>query len=263
MIARLYSKDEVVAEVPDVVRRLNAALPAGNPTRALANSYIQDNKVVKGCNAAELSHLIALGHEAADRNRAKLRTFRNVMLFGTLVMAVILACIVTLVAYHHDLMPLCFEHEADPESKFEVACPTRDGPGGTAPSGGDVFAISLMGLVGGALSSAIFIRGMGSNPTPYNLAIPLALLKLPFGGLTALVGVLLLAGDFVPGFTAVDKQQQILAYAVVFGFAQQFFTRYLDERAEKLIAGLPAKSRNEPSKASAANSAATPMTTVD
>jgi hypothetical protein len=84
---------------------------------------------------------------------------------------------------------------------------------------------------------------MYSNPTPYNVAIPLALLKLPVGALAAIVGIVLLGGDFVPGFSAIDKQVQILAYALVFGFAQQLFTNALDQRAENLIANLPTKSK--------------------
>ena len=37
-----------------------------------------------------------------------------------------------------------------------------------------------MGLLGAALSAAVFIRGLYlNNSTPYNVAVPLALSKLP------------------------------------------------------------------------------------
>ena len=85
-----------------------------------------------------------------------------------------------------------------------------------------------------------------SFATPYNISIPLALLKLPAGALTALVGIILLAGEFVPGFSAIDKQIQILAYALVFGFAQQLFTQAVDQRAQRLVESVPTKARGIP-----------------
>jgi hypothetical protein len=109
-----------------------------------------------------------------------------------------------------------------------------------------VAAVALMGLLGGSLSAAVFIRGLYlNNSTPYNVAVPLALSKLPAGAMTSVLGMVLLAGDFVPGFTAVDKQGQVLAYAILFGFAQQLFTQLLDRRAERLLANVPTKARSE------------------
>ena len=89
----------------------------------------------------------------------------------------------------------------------------------------------------------MFIRGLYSNSTPYNVAVPLALLKIPTGALAAVVGMTLVAGDFVPGFSAIDKQPQILAYSLLFGFAQQLFTGILDRRAKTLIANVPTKAK--------------------
>jgi hypothetical protein len=101
------------------------------------------------------------------------------------------------------------------------------------------------GLLGGALSAAFFIRRLYVNATPYNVAIPLAILKMPAGVMVAISGMILLTGEFVPGFSAIDKQSQLLAYALVFGFAQQAFTYVLDQRAEKLIASVPSIGRRE------------------
>jgi hypothetical protein len=101
-----------------------------------------------------------------------------------------------------------------------------------------------MGLLGGALSAAFFIRGLYANSTSYNVLVPLALTKLPAGALTAIVGLLFVSGDFIPGFTAIDKQSQILAYALAFGFAQQLFTQLLDQRARDLTANIPTKAKD-------------------
>jgi hypothetical protein len=59
--------------------------------------------------------------------------------------------------------------------------------------------------------------------------------KLPTGALTALLVLLLMRGGFVPGLTALDTSARILAWALVFGYAQQQFTRLVDQQAHTLI----------------------------
>jgi hypothetical protein len=39
---------------------------------------------------------------------------------------------------------------------------------------------------------------------------------------------------FVPGLTALDTPAQIVAWSVVFGYAQQLFTKIVDSHAEGL-----------------------------
>jgi succinate-acetate transporter protein len=69
------------------------------------------------------------------------------------------------------------------------------------------------------------------------VAIPLLLLvlKLPTGALTAFLGLLLLHGNFVPGLTALDDPGQILAWAVIFGAAQQLVTGLVDKKAQSVL----------------------------
>jgi len=57
-------------------------------------------------------------------------------------------------------------------------------------------------------------------------------------------GLLLLKGDFVPGFSQLDSQGQILAYAIVFGVAQHLVTRFVDQRAGDMLSSLPRKERS-------------------
>ena len=67
------------------------------------------------------------------------------------------------------------------------------------------------------------------------------MLKGPLGAFTAIVGLVAIQGDFVPGLSVLDSQEQILAYALVLGYAQQVFTRLLDQRAQTLLSGLPSR----------------------
>ena len=63
----------------------------------------------------------------------------------------------------------------------------------------------------------------------------LATLKLPMGAVTAFLGLLLMRGQFVPGLSALDTSAQILAWALVFGYAQQLFTRFVDQQAHSVL----------------------------
>jgi hypothetical protein len=237
-IVRLYSPVEVRYAIRDALRRARDALAANDPTHLAAMRLLntaEDPTKPCPCSAADLSEIIQVGHEAADRSRTRLHTFRNILLIGTTVTAVLLGLLVLLAAITPDLLPLCFKKT--PDATTYVACPGGSGP---AAERGDVPIVAVLGLLGAALSAVVFIRGLYVNSTPYNVAIPLALSKLPAGALVAIAGVLLLSGNFVPGFSVVDQQSQILAYAFVLGFAQQLFTKMLDDRAERLVANVPA-----------------------
>lgn len=63
----------------------------------------------------------------------------------------------------------------------------------------------------------------------------LAALKLPTGAVTALLGLLLMRGQFVPGLSALDTSAQILAWGLVFGYAQQLFTRLVDQQGQTVL----------------------------
>ncbi|MBL7257973.1 hypothetical protein [Paractinoplanes lichenicola] len=250
VLVLLYDQDQLRAEVPEAVRRANESIPAGSPTHVLALDLARARKNGTRIDAADLSKVIEAGHAAADRQRARLRTFRNVLITGMAVTSLLLLAIVVMAAVRPDLAPLCFVQDPPPAAPLpNIACPVRALRNEnlsllhTASTRWDFGVVAALGLLGGALSSALFIRDLYANATPYNVTVPLALLKLPAGALTGLAGIILLAGEFVPGFSAIDKPIQILAYALVFGFAQQLFTHYLDQRAQRLVNAVPTKAR--------------------
>jgi hypothetical protein len=57
----------------------------------------------------------------------------------------------------------------------------------------------------------------------------------------ALVGILFVRGGFVPGLSQLDSQPQILAYAFLFGSAQQLVTRLIDRQAQDILTKVPSK----------------------
>jgi hypothetical protein len=98
-----------------------------------------------------------------------------------------------------------------------------------------------LGLLGGALAATVAIRKIERSPTPYDVSVAMAWLKVPLGAFTAILGIVAIHGGFVPGLSVLDSQEQILAYALLLGFAQQAFTSVLDRRAQTLVEEVPSK----------------------
>ncbi|MFC7531715.1 hypothetical protein [Actinoplanes sp. GCM10030250] len=250
-LAVLYSEEETRAEVPEAARRALESLSAENPMRDVAQRLRRRGDRGDAVSTATLSKVIEAGHAAADRQRSRLRTFRNVLIIGIFVTTLLLCTLIGITAWRPNLVPLCFVQNPPPLDLTapNVACPVKAvrldeiTQLHTVPSRLDLFIVAALGLVGGAVSAALFLRDLYLNATPYNVSIPITLLKLPAGALTGLVGIILLAGEFVPGFSAIDKPIQILAYAIVFGFAQQVFTQFLDQRAQSLVNSVATKAR--------------------
>jgi hypothetical protein len=99
----------------------------------------------------------------------------------------------------------------------------------------DVGLVMLLGLAAAAVTGAAALRRIRGTSTPFSVPVALILLKLPTGALTAVLGLLLLGGGFVPGFSALDSSGQILAWAIVFGAAQQLVTGLVDKKAQTVL----------------------------
>jgi hypothetical protein len=136
---------------------------------------------------------------------------------------------------------------SDAEDQKKFVCPLRETPVpdpatadidrlvSTTATGADVFIVEIVGLVAATLAGAIALRRMRGTSTPYGVPVALILLKLPAGALTAVLGLLFMRGGFVPGLTALDSAAQILAWAIIFGYAQQVFTRLVDNQGQDLL----------------------------
>jgi hypothetical protein len=102
----------------------------------------------------------------------------------------------------------------------------------------DVTIVALAGLTAGTVAAAATVRRFKGSADAYGLPLALAGLKLPTGAITAVLGLLLMRGQFIPGFTALDTSAQIIAWALVFGYSQQLFTRLVDQQASQLVGDL-------------------------
>lgn len=160
---------------------------------------------------------------------------------SALSMFLLTAALLVTVAVFPDAIPMCFNPSATTVAAggpgFGV-CPSGEQQ---SPAAGDILIVAGLGAIGGALGALVSIRNLRGTSTPYSVSTALAVLKGPSGALTAIIGMLLLAGGFVPGLTNLDTQRQILAYALIFGIAQQLVTRVADDRAQQILDQLPSK----------------------
>ena len=195
-----------------------------------------------------------VSYDAADELHTRVRSFRNVLIVSAVVLSVLVLAVCAVGIRWPKTIPLCFQPSftvsGAPEQPITVeqissfACPSSTGR--AMPRSGDVPIVALMGLLGGALSATFGIQKLRGTSTPYAIPVALSSMKLPAGALTAIVGLVLVHGEFVPGLSELDSQGQILAYAVVLGVAQHLFTRFVDRRAETVLNSLPSKDGSTP-----------------
>jgi hypothetical protein len=255
ILAQAIPDDELQARIPETLARLQTMEVTDPRRRAAETELIQSPPGPQ--RRAAFRNAVRIGLELKDQQHDRVRAFRNIVLTATvgLMFLVVVLCLVG--AVKPDALPLCFGPPPTTVAPGQPAAPTP-GPAGTAcpseeappspgtrqrrlPAPGDVSLVALVGLLGGGLSAAVAIRHLHGSTTPYDIPVTLSLLKLPSGALSAIVGLLLIRGEFVPGLSQLDNQPQILAYAFLFGIAQHLVTRLVDRQAQDILGKLPSK----------------------
>ena len=242
-VSRYLAKDDPRRlAVDEIVQHRAAPAPAAPPAppgngRSTALEQEQRDILLNAQHAANAQRL---------RDLMRLRQFRNVLLGGFLVFMGIAIVLGVIGSVSPTTIPLCFAPETD--GNTTIVCPSGEtfvgqvNPGfdhdpaiAKTVAGGDIWLVELLGLLGAALTGAAALRNLKGTTTPYFVSVTLALFKLPTGAVTAVVGLLLMRADFVPGLSALDTSAQILGWAVVFGIAQQLVTRFADSKAAGLL----------------------------
>ncbi len=188
---------------------------------------------------------------ASLREQLRVRSFRNVLITAATLLTLLAIALAVVGFVAPTAIPLCFEPER--AGQTVVVCPTAQSAllqtsgeaGPTLPDVDDavrltarppdLLLVELVGLAAAAIAAAAAVRNIRGSSEPHNIPVALAVLKLPTGALTAVLGLLLMRGQFVPGLTALDTSAQILAWALIFGYAQQLFTRLVDQQAQTVL----------------------------
>jgi hypothetical protein len=199
---------------------------------------------------------------ASLREQVRVRSFRNVLVATTVVMSLLAIALAITGFRYPSLLPLCFAPEKS--GSAVVVCPTQQSapfpttPAETTPTKTsrdidnaieeavrpwDLMLVELIGLAAAAVAATAAIRKIRGSSERYGVPLALAALKLPTGAVTAFLGLLLMRGQFVPGLSALDTSAQILAWALVFGYAQQLFTRLVDQQGQTVLDSVRGASR--------------------
>jgi hypothetical protein len=263
--------DYVLGQMPCLLKHVQSHLAANDPRRQEFERIAQkigvkdpDHPLLQQSNDTELDlqdkrkkvnqergkivSTVRGASSASLREQLRVRSFRNV-LFITIIAMTALAVLVAVTGFRSPTMiPLCFAPEES--GRVSIVCPTahsnsvpagpQSGPAldtaiENAARPGDLFLVEFVGLIAAAVAAATAVRGIRGSSEPYGLPLALAVLKLPTGAITAFLGLLLMRGQFVPGLSALDTPAQILAWALVFGYAQQLFTRLVDQQAHTVL----------------------------
>ncbi|MFD6278990.1 hypothetical protein ACFWFI_25995 [Streptomyces sp. NPDC060209] len=187
---------------------------------------------------------VGVARQTLLRENLRVRSFVRIVYGVAAVLTLIAITVAVLGALFPDVVPICFG-----PMDIGVVCPTADASDGDFKPGDkdldfayahvarsrDYFVIELAGMGAAAVAAAVTLRQIRGTATPYNVPVALALLKLPTGALTAVLGLILMRGAFVPGLSALDSSAQIIGWAIIFGYAQQIFTRLVDRRGQAVL----------------------------
>jgi hypothetical protein len=148
--------------------------------------------------------------------RARLRVFRNIL--TSTIAFLVLVLIVLAVWGAHDPGVLVLRSGAEPRPA-------------------DIALVEVMGGFGGLFSGVAAVRALQSFQRSYGLPLAQAVLKIPAGATSALVGMLLVQHQLFSAFKPIGWDAAP-AYAFLFGVGQVAITRRVDSRAADLSADM-------------------------
>jgi hypothetical protein len=255
-LLRLAPASYVLGQIPALLERVKKCLPSDDMRRARLERLAappQQNAL----SDFDRDLIVAVRHAAAAEARrevTRLRSFRNVLLVTGAVLAIAVVAVAIFAFAWPDKLPMCFS----PDTSTVCTTSTTAIPGAgadsgvagqpsplsaarvdaamrSAASGWDIAVVLGVGVLAAALAAAASLRRIRGTSTPFGLPVALAVLKLPTGALTALLGLTLMRGEFVPGLSALDSSGQIVSWAIILGYSQQLLTRFVDQRAQTVL----------------------------
>ncbi|MFI6039418.1 hypothetical protein ACIBBD_35915 [Streptomyces sp. NPDC051315] len=225
-VLRLTPSDCLTWQGPVVLAAVRQHLGLQDPRREVFERQLTGTEgklLVEFREAAVVAMQAA--HGAEEIERAKVRSFRNCVLLAVIGMFVIALALAVWGAISPSTLAMCFD---DPRTG--PACPV-----GSEPKREDVAIVEMVGLAGAALVGTLALRHIQGTTLPYSVPGTLLLLKLPAGAVCAVVGLLLIRGNIVPGLSDLDNTGQIIAWAVLLGVSQEIFTRMVDQRGQAVL----------------------------
>ncbi|MFA1546429.1 hypothetical protein [Actinomadura chokoriensis] len=275
--------EDLAPHLPDLFAVIKQHLPAGDTRRIAAEDVARNMEQARQANKdlKPSSHELRAVLEAVDAAReASLREKMRAVSFVRIVqwVTVLLFCLAIGIAVvgfiWQSAVPLCFTPTNGSQAGSVIVCPSRSravpsgaqaGPlVGRVATPADYAIVEIAGLTAASIAAATALRKVRGTSNGFGIPVALALLKLPTGALVAVLGLLLLRGQFLPGLSALDTSAQIIAWAIIFGYAQELFTKFVDRQGQAVLEGVRGTADPEPEReiAAPAASATTPTPPV-
>jgi hypothetical protein len=277
-LLRIAPDDYLVGQLPSLTRHVKRHLPATDERAQALLAIASDlgrkkedrqrswrrprTAAPRRVNEVERNQIVGAvraASSAAAREFAAVRSFRNVLIATTALLSLLAVAIAVFGAFQPAAAPLCFTPQLDRVDY--LVCPTGttklidgvDIDEAIAKTVGplDLAVVQLVGLIAASVAAATALQRLRGSTVPFGLPVALAVLKLPTGALTAFAGLVLMRGAFIPGLSNLDSSAQILAWAVIFGYAQQIFTRVVDQQASAVLDQVRGQERRDPTHGAA------------
>jgi hypothetical protein len=230
LIVLMEGDEAVLARIPTLSEAVRDRLPAGDARAAPYLKTLSDLSAKSASRQVDVTHAddVTTGdreriraiketlNEITDEAHARLRSFRNVAL-GVTVALTVVAVVLGFDPPGDEWLPVCAPADSS----------------GAMPACATVWQIEAVGALGGLLAVVTALVAFQGFSGPYALPAVMAVLKVPAGALTGLLGAIWMQSE-VFGFKA-QAGGKILAFVALFGFAQQAITAFADRQAGQLL----------------------------
>lgn len=183
-------------------------------------------------------HTLRVAQAAASTEKMQARSFRNTVCFGILILTVIAVWLCILGGAKPNALQVCSDVSALPSApgSSTVSTPFLVCPSSNKKVQGawDVILVESIGAAAAALTAALALSHLDGTSTPYAIPRTLALLKVPAGALSAVIGLLLVNAGTIPGIQ-LKTRGAVLAWAAIFGAGQHAITRYVDSKGQEVL----------------------------
>ncbi|MFI9765752.1 hypothetical protein ACIHJG_02635 [Streptomyces sp. NPDC052415] len=217
-----------------------------DPRLKLLEEHLRENNNMLDVDGRYLAAgVLHAANHVEEIEIGRVRNFRDILLLAFLALSVFTVLLVLSGYDNPEALAdkLCFQ-PPDPTPQnpdaTKYVCPV----GGKPADGDNVLLVASLGAAAAALAGATSIRHIRGSAVPYMVPMSLLILRIPIGALSAILGLVLIHGEFIPGLSALDSGAQIAAWAVAFGIGQETLTRLLDKKGNLLLENVRGSSRD-------------------
>jgi hypothetical protein len=225
----IESDDVVRAQMGDMAATVVTTLTAGDLRmkdylKTLQILASPNRKEITAADRAQLRSIRAACDNSSDGGHSDARAYRNTLILVGTLLAVVLAGVAILAFGDNGI-----------RSVFA--------PAGTAEGRWYVFEIEIVASLAGLTSAVLALQNYTGFQYTYGLPLVQAFLKGGTGAATGLMGVALVQGGIVSSLKP-QTGGGVFAVAIIFGFAQYLFTKFVDQKAKGVLGSVA--SRNDP-----------------